>query len=103
VQALGLDLFGEDPERAHVVTTVRVPEGISDSEVVGLLRSKHAIVTGPGQGPLKGQVFRLGHLGWVEPLDVIRLFGALELVLAELGYTVKFGAAVGAAEEVFNR
>lgn len=101
-QALGLDLVGEDPERAHVVTAIQVPEGISDKQIVKLLRSKHGIVIGPGQGPLKGQVFRIGHLGWVEPLDVIRVFGALEMVLADLGYTVKLGAAVAAAEEVLR-
>ncbi len=101
IQALGLDLMGEDPERAVVVTTVRTPEGLTDSQIVGLLRSKHGIIVAPGQGPLKGQVFRIGHLGWFEPLDIIRFFGALELVLAELGYTVKFGAAVAAAEETF--
>lgn len=102
VQALGLDLFGEDPARAHVVTAVRVPETLTDQQIVGLLRSKHGIVIGPGQGPNKGKVFRLGHLGWIEPLDIIRMFGALELVLAELGYTAKFGAAVGAAEEILR-
>lgn len=101
-QALGLDLVGEDQERAHVVTAVRVPEGIKDEDVVRLLRSRFRIVTGPGQGPFKGQVFRIGHLGWVEPLDVIRCWGALEIVLAELGHPVKFGAAVAAAEEVFR-
>jgi aspartate aminotransferase-like enzyme len=36
----------------------------------------------------------------VEPLDVIRCFGALEMVLSELGHPVKLGAAVSAAEEV---
>jgi aspartate aminotransferase-like enzyme len=101
-QALGLDLVGEDQERAHVVTAIRVPEGIKDEDIVSLLRKKFRIVTGPGQGPFKGQVFRIGHLGWVEPLDVIRCWGALEIVLAELGHPVKFGAAVAAAEEVFR-
>ncbi|MGH2688008.1 MAG: pyridoxal-phosphate-dependent aminotransferase family protein [Actinomycetota bacterium] len=101
-QALGLDLVGESPDTAHVVTAVRVPEGLADEQIVGLLRKRFRIVTGPGQGPFKGQVFRIGHLGFVEPLDVIRCWGALELVLAELGYPVKFGAGVAAAEEVFN-
>jgi aspartate aminotransferase-like enzyme len=100
VQALGLDLVGEKPEQAHVVTTVRVPEGLTDKQIVGALRSKHGIVTGPGQGPLKGQVFRIGHLGWLDGGDIIRFFGALELVLAELGYALKFGAGVAAAEEI---
>jgi aspartate aminotransferase-like enzyme len=102
IQALGLDLFGEDLERSHVVTAVRVPEGLTDTQIVSLLRSRHGIVIGPGQGPRKGEVFRIGHLGWLEPLDIIRFFGALELVLAELGYTVKFGAGVAAAEEILR-
>ena len=102
VQALGLDLMGEDRERAVVVTTVRNPEGLTDAQIVGLLRSKYGIIVAPGQGPLKGQVFRIGHLGWFEPLDILRFFGALELVLAELGYQVKFGAAVAAAEEALS-
>ena len=101
VQALGLDLMGESPQTAHVVTTVRVPEGLTDTQIVGALRSKHSIVTGPGQGPLKGQVFRIGHLGWLSEGDIIRFFGALEMVLAELGYTLKFGAGVAAAQEIF--
>jgi aspartate aminotransferase-like enzyme len=100
-QALGLALFGEELERSHVVTAVRVPEGISDKQIVAALRKDHGIVTGPGQGPLKGQIFRIGHLGWVEPLDVLRFFGALELVLSGLGYPVKLGSAVSAAQEVF--
>lgn len=102
VQALGLDLMGEDLDRAVCVTSVRNPEGLTDAQIVGLLRSKYGIIVAPGQGPLKGQVFRIGHLGWFEPLDILRFFGALELVLAELGYQVKFGAAVAAAEEVLN-
>ena len=103
VEALGLDLFGEEPERAHVVTAVRVPEGLTDEQIVDALRSKHGIVIGPGQGPLKGQVIRIGHLGWLEPGDIIRFFGGLEMELAELGYTVKLGAGVAAAEEVLRR
>lgn len=102
VQALGLDVLGEDPERAHVVTAVRVPEGLTDAEIVGLLASKHRIIIEKGQGPLRGQIFRIGHLGWVGPLDIIQFFGALEMVLTELGYTAKRGAAVAAAEEVLK-
>ena len=101
IEALGLDTLGEDRERSVVVTTVRAPEGITDAQIVGALRSKHGIVVAPGQGPLAGQVFRIGHLGWFEEGDILRFFAALEMVLADLGYAVKFGAAVAAAQEVF--
>lgn len=102
VQALGLPLMGEDPERAVVVTAVRNPPGLTDKQIVGLLRSKYGIIVAPGQGPMKGQVFRIGHLGWFEPLDILRFFGALELVLDELGYELTPGAGVAAAEAVFK-
>lgn len=100
VRGLDLPLFGEDLERSLIVTAVKVPEGISDEAIVERLRSRFGIVTGPGQGPLKGKIFRIGHLGWVEPLDVIRFFGALEVVLSELGYPLKLGSGVAAVQEV---
>lgn len=100
VRGLDLELFGENLERSLIVTAVKVPEGISDEAIVAKLRSRFGIVTGPGQGPLKGKIFRIGHLGWVDPLDVLRLFAALEVVLSELGYPLKLGAGVAAAEEV---
>lgn len=102
VQALGLPLMGEDPERAVVVTAVKNPPGLTDTQIVGLLRSKHGIIVAPGQGPMKGKVFRIGHLGWFEPLDILRFFGALELTLQELGYELTPGAGVAAAEEVLR-
>ena len=56
----------------------------------------------PGQGPLKGTVFRIGHFGYVSELDIIRGLAALEMTLERLGYPVKLGAAVAAAEQVFQ-
>ena len=54
-----------------------------------------------GQGPNKGHIFRIGHLGYYDRFDIIRGLAALELALGDLGYPVKRGAAVAAAEEVF--
>ena len=56
----------------------------------------------PGQGPLKGKVFRIGHFGYFSELDIIRGLAALEMTLERLGYPVKRGAAVAAAEGVFQ-
>lgn len=100
VRGLELPLFGESLDRSLIVTAVKVPDGLSDEAIVAKLRSRFGIVTGPGQGPLKGKIFRIGHLGWVEPLDVLRFFGALEVVLSELGYPLKLGAGVAGAQEV---
>lgn len=101
VRALGLDLDGEHPERAWAVTSVRAPEGIDGDDLVARVRRDHGIILAPGQGPLKGKVFRIGHLGYYERLDILRCLGALELTLEAMGYPVKRGAGVAAAEEVF--
>jgi aspartate aminotransferase-like enzyme len=101
VRALGLDLFGDDPERAWAVTAIRAPEGIDGNELVARVRAEHGIVLAPGQGPLKGKVFRIGHLGYYDQLDMIRGLAALEMTLDGMGYPVKRGSAVAAAEEVF--
>ena len=101
VRALGLDLSGEHPERAWAVTAVRAPEGIDGDELVAKVRADHSIILAPGQGPLKGKVFRIGHLGYYDRFDIIRCLAALELTLDAMGYPVKRGAAVAAAETVF--
>ncbi len=101
VRALGLDLDGEHLDRAWAVTAVRAPEGIDGNELVAKVRADHGIVLAPGQGPLKGKVFRIGHLGQYDRFDIIRCLAALELTLEAMGYPVKRGAAVAAAEDVF--
>jgi aspartate aminotransferase-like enzyme len=101
VRALGLDLDGEHPERAWAVTAVRAPEGIDGNALVAKIHGDHGIVLAPGQGPLKGKVFRIGHLGQYDRFDIVRCLAALEMTLGEMGYPVKRGAAVAAAEEVF--
>ncbi|MGH2723041.1 MAG: pyridoxal-phosphate-dependent aminotransferase family protein [Actinomycetota bacterium] len=103
VRALGLDLDGEHLDRAWAVTAVRAPEGIDGNELVAKVRTDHGIVLAPGQGPLKGKVFRIGHLGQYDRFDIVRCLAALELALDAMGYPVKRGAAVAAAEDVFAR
>jgi aspartate aminotransferase-like enzyme len=101
VRALGLDLFGDHPERAWAVTAVRAPEGIDGDELVARCRRDHGVILAPGQGPLKGKVFRIGHLGYYDELDMIRGLAAVEMTLQSMGYPVKRGASVAAAQDVF--
>jgi aspartate aminotransferase-like enzyme len=101
IRALGLDLDGEHLDRAWAVTAVRAPEGIDGNELVAKVRADHGIVLAPGQGPLKGKVFRIGHLGQYDRFDIVRCLAALELALEAMGYPTKRGAAVAAAEGVF--
>ena len=101
-QALGLDLFGEGLQDNWTVTAIRAPEGIGADTICDRIRSDFGCVLAPGQGPLKGKVFRIGHFGYFSELDILRGLAALEMTLERLGYPVKRGAAVAAAEGVFQ-
>ena len=101
VKALGLELFGpEDPE-ANSVTAVRVPEGVDGNKIGKIARDKWGVWLAGGQGQLKGKIFRFGHCGYFGHSDIIVGLTTVEMVLAELGYDVKWGASAAAAEQVF--
>jgi serine---pyruvate transaminase len=102
VKALGLDLFGEGLEDNWTVTAIRAPEGIDADTISDRIRGDFGCVIAPGQGPLKGKVFRIGHFGYFSELDIIRGLAALEMTLERLGHPVKRGAAVASAEGVFQ-
>jgi serine---pyruvate transaminase len=102
VQALGLDLFGEGLEGNWTVTAIRAPEGLDADTIAARVRADFGVVLAPGQGPLKGKVFRIGHFGYLDELDILRGLAALEMTLERLGHPVKRGAAVAAAEGVFQ-
>ena len=101
VKALGLDLFGEGLDENWTVTAIRAPESADADIITDRIRKDFGCVLAPGQGPLKGKVFRIGHFGYFSELDIIRGLAALEMTLERLGHPVKRGAAVAAAESVF--
>jgi aspartate aminotransferase-like enzyme len=102
IKAMGLELFSPDEDRASVVTAIRVPEGIDGSELLLLLRDRHGVTLAPGQGALKGKIFRIGHIGWFDIFDIATALAAVELALTELGADVERGVAVTRALEAFE-
>ncbi len=98
VQALGLTLFAVDPaRRSNAVTSIHKPEGLKTADLRKLLRDKYNVVIAGGQGKIKDDIFRIGHLGFVSESDLLPALGALGLALKELGMNVDPGAGVAAA------
>ncbi len=102
VKAMGLELFSPDEERSAVVTAVYAPDGVDADELVKLLRDRHGITLAPGQGPLKGKVFRIGHIGWFDIFDITTALAGVELALGELGAEIERGVAVTRALEAWE-
>jgi serine---pyruvate transaminase len=101
-KAMGLELFSPDDDSSAVVTAIRAPEGIDSGDVVLALRDKHGITIANGQGAQKGQIFRIGHIGYFDVFDITTALAAVELTLAELGADVERGVATARALEVYE-
>src|SRR5262249_30887447 len=103
VKGMGLELFSPDEDRAAVVTAIRAPDGVDASELLLLLRDRHGVTLAPGQGPLKGKIFRIGHIGYFDVFDIATALAAVELGLTELGADIERGAAVARAFEAYEQ
>jgi aspartate aminotransferase-like enzyme len=100
VQALGLKLYAAS--LAAALTAIRSPEGIDSGKIVKEFRESFDAVVANGQSEMKGQIFRIAHIGYYDYLDTIGILGALEHVLARCtGKPVQYGTAVRAAQEVY--
>jgi aspartate aminotransferase-like enzyme len=102
-QALGLKLFAPSAPAA-ALTAIQSPTGIDSGAIVKQFREAFAAVVANGQGEMKGQLFRIAHLGYYDYLDTIGILAALEHVLACVTrQPVEYGAAVRAAQEVYAK
>jgi aspartate aminotransferase-like enzyme len=101
-KAMGLELFSPDEDRSAVVTAIRTPDGVDADDLVLGLRDRFGITIANGQGPLKGKIFRIGHVGFFDVFDITTALAAVELQLAELGADVERGIAVSRALEAFE-
>ena len=99
---MGLELFSPDDDRSAVVTTIVSPDGLDSSKLVAHLRDSHGVTLAPGQGELKGKVFRIGHIGYYGVFDITSALAAVELGLSELGIDIERGVAVGRALEAYE-
>jgi len=101
-KALGLKLYASAP--AAALTAISAPEGVDSGKIVKQFRESFDAVVANGQGEMKGQLFRIAHIGYYDYLDTIGILGALEHVLARVtDKTVEYGAGVRAAQQVYAR
>lgn len=99
VQELGLQLFSSAPGSS--VTAVRAPAGMDSGVIVKEFRKRFNAIITNGQGSMKGQIFRLAHLGYFDFHDLFAIIAELELILAAQGYPVRFGSGVAAVQTVY--
>ncbi|HLC25513.1 MAG TPA: alanine--glyoxylate aminotransferase family protein [bacterium] len=97
VTAMGLEPFAKELPSTGV-TSISMPEGLDSEELIRILSDRYGITVAEGQGSLKGKIFRVAHMGFVDSFDILALISVLEMVLVQMGHKVKQGAGVAAAE-----
>jgi len=99
--AMGFKLFATTPGAA--ATAVYAPEGTDSGVIVKELKARFGAIITNGQGEMKGQIFRIAHLGFFDFLDTMSLIAAIEQVvvksLPQMG--VEFGTGLVAAQKVY--
>jgi aspartate aminotransferase-like enzyme len=101
-KALGLKLYASSPGAA--LTAISTLDGVDSGKIVKGFRESFDAVVANGQGEMKGQLFRIAHIGYYDYLDTVGILGALEHVLAQVtGKSIEYGAAVRAAQQVYAR
>ncbi len=100
VVALGLEVFAERPNSA--LTVITVPAGVDGSGTLKAMEKAHGFKLADGQDDMKGKIWRLSHMGYVDAFDVLGAIAALELTLAKTGFKLTVGAGVAAFQKAMQ-
>ncbi|GGL52960.1 pyridoxal-phosphate-dependent aminotransferase family protein [Halocalculus aciditolerans] len=102
VEAMGLDLNPEDDYWLPSLNAVRVPDGVTDSDVIDFLLDEYDLEIAGGLGDLSGEIFRIGCMGHgAREKNVTFLVSALADALDEQGADVDVNAGPAAVRDAF--
>ena len=97
VRAMGLELWPRSDEiTGTCVTSITVPEGLTDLQVRAHCRERYGVMISGGQGA--GNLVRIGHMGSsTRSLHPVVGLAAVGQTLLDLGAGVEIGAGIEAA------
>ena len=100
IKALNIPLLTEDNVASATVTAVK-PDNFDPEALRKSVKTNFNLSLAGGQAHLKGKIFRIGHMGYCTPGDVLQYLGIIELGLRDIGVDIELGAGVKAAQEVY--
>lgn len=93
--ALGLEIFPERPNTA--LTVVKSP--VDSNQLLSKLEKQYGLKLANGQDDLKGKIFRVTHMGYIDQFDLLAAVSGVEYVLAEMGAKIEIGKGVAAFQK----
>jgi len=99
VTAMGLKMLARNiKELSNTLTAVCMPEGFDSDAYLAHAQKTLELPLGPGLGAVKGKIFRIGHLGSLNELELLGALAGVEMTLTSFGVAVPLGAGLAAAE-----
>ena len=103
VWAWGLELCAKEPKwYSDTVSAIVVPADVDSAEVVKRAYYRYQLSLGVGLSQVAGKVFRIGHLGALDELQVLTALAGAEMALADCGTDLELGSGVAAAQGYFR-
>ena len=104
LQSMGLEPFAQEGFRLWQINSVKVPAGLDDQVMRTRLLREYNIEIGAGLGPVKGQIWRVGVMGYsANRSNVLLLLSAMESILGDMGHRVEHGRANEAAQAIYHQ
>ncbi len=99
----GPEIFSTDPgAQSDTVTAVLLPEGFDADKLRAIALDRFNLSLGGGLGPLRGKLFRIGHLGDLNEPTVLGALATVEMALDLAGVPHGKGGTQAAADYLVN-
>lgn len=99
-KALAIPLLTNDQDAADTVTAVK-PEDFDALLFRKTIKNEFGLTVAGGQEHLKGKIFRVGHMGYCSPADVLQTIAMIEIGLVKSGKQIEIGKGVAAAQQIY--
>ncbi len=99
-KALGVPLLSTDADASPTVTAVK-PEDFDPEVFRKVMKTEFNLELAGGQQELAKKIFRIGHMGYCSPADMLQAIAAMEIGLVKAGKSIELGHGVRAAQQIF--
>lgn len=99
-RALAIPLLTSDNAASPTVTAIK-PADFEAEALRNVLKEEFGLAVAGGQQHMKGEIFRIGHMGYCSPADVLQTISIVEISLRKIGKDIELGKGTQAAQEIY--
>ncbi len=82
--SMGFRMFGDARYASNAVTALYAPDGVDTEALRKAAREDFELIIGGGQGPMRGKIIRIGHLGWVKEQEIHDCFAVIGHIMEKV-------------------